>query len=202
MKPLKVFLPVVTLLSSCGFDGTSTRDEAATSEMALSSVSTVTDATGDFTPTAVNTAPYMDVVSAKVQLKHDGSLSFFMELAGALPDTPTEPQLIWPFHVDTDPSAAPGGLYVDYIVRVLWTGSAYVGQVVHRFTTTGGGVGLTVTSVPFVIHGATVALTVDPTLLGSPSSFGWNAATRPGAANPYSDFAPNCLTCLVTWSAK
>jgi len=189
---LKVFVSVVMFVFA-GY---------GLAEAVPSGVSTVGDAEGDFTTNAVNTGPYMDVVSAKVQQRHDGSLSFLMELAGAIPDVPTETDLIWPFHIDTDPNASPGGLYVDYIVRVRWLGGAFVGQVVHRFTTNTGEVGLTIAGVPFEINGATVKLTVDPALLGSPNSFDWNAATRPGATVPYSDFAPNCLECLTTWSSK
>lgn len=189
---LTVFVSVVTFL----FAG------HGLAEAVPSGVSTVDDAEGDFTTDAVNTEPYMDVLSAKVQQGHDGSLSFLMELAGAIPDVPTETDLIWPFHIDTDPNSSPGGLYVDYIVRVRRIDGAFRGQVVHRFTTDTGVVGLSVADAPFRINGATVKLTVDPALLDSPGSFDWNAATRPGLTVPYSDFAPNCLDCLTTWSSK
>lgn len=166
-------------------------------EATPSGVSTVEDAIGDLT----HPAPYMDVLSAKVHQRKQGTL-FFMELAGAIPDTPTVSSLIWVFHVDTDPSSSPGGLYVDYVPRVLWNGNSFIGQLVHRFPTATGGVGTAITVVPFEIKGGTVRLTVDPALLGNPSSFDWNAATRPSTSVPYSDFAPNCLACLVTWTAK
>jgi len=173
-------------------------------------VSTVRDAIGDSTyraPYSTYPAPYMDITFAKVQQRNDGTLSFFMRLAGAIPDTPKDSSLIWVFHLDTDPNSSPGGLYVDYIARVVWNGSAFVGQLVHRFTKATGGVGTTITVVPSEIHGGTVRLTVAPALLGNPSSFAWNAATRPSTSVPYSDFAPDlkrgCLNCsLVTWTAK
>jgi hypothetical protein len=188
-RALKVFvLSVLVLFAGYGL-----------AQAAPSGVSTVEDAIGDST----HPGSYMDVSSAKVQQRNDGTLSFFMELAGRIPDTPTESSLIWVFHVDTDPSSSPGGLYVDYAPRVVWNGSSFVGQLLHRFTTGTGGVGTAVTGgVPFEIRGGTVRLRVDPTLLGNPSTFGWNAATRPSTSVPYSDFAPGCLTCLVAWTAK
>jgi len=46
-------------------------------------------------------------------------------------------------------------------------------------------------AIPFSIHGAAVTAQVDPALLGDPTGFGWNAATRPGTTVPYVDFAPD-----------
>lgn len=121
-----------------------------------------------------------------------------MELAGSIPEAPSESVLIWVFHVDTDPAAFPSGLYVDYIVRVLWSNGALVGQVVNR--TTGA-----ITPVPFSTNGKTVKVSAPLATLGNPSSFGWNAATRPGFPPvPYADFAPDAagptdFSTLATW---
>lgn len=194
----KWFVLVTALLTSFVFD-------AAPGGAMYSGVSTVEDAIGDSThlvPSSTDPATYMDLLSARVQQRDEGTL-FFMELAGAIPDTPTETSLIWVFHVDTDPGSSPDGLYVDHVPRVLWNGSFFVGQVLHRFKTPTGGVGTSITpGIPFEIKGGTVRLTVDPAVLGNPSSFAWNAATRPSTSVAYSDFAPGCLACLVTWTAK
>ena len=61
-----------------------------------------------------------------------------MQLAGSIPEEPSESVLIWVFHLDTDPAAFPilppntPPLYVDYTARVLWSNGAFVGQVVNR----------------------------------------------------------------------
>lgn len=146
--------------------------------------------------------PYLDVIHAKVtEQDGSGTLFFLMELAGAVPKAPSESDLIWPFHIDTDPGASPGGLYVDYVVRVRWVNGAFVGQVVNRTAAPT----LTITSVPFSVDGATVKVFVDPTTLGNPASFHWNASTRPGATVPYVDFAPDASgptdsSTLATWT--
>ena len=128
-----------------------------------------------------------------------GTLLFMMQLAGPIPEAPSEPVLIWPFHVDTNPATAPGGLYNEYIVRVRWFNGAFEGHVVDR--TTG-----VATPIEFSIDGATVKAFVDLDTLGNPTSFGWNAATRPLPPAAYLDIAPDgCdpspVPCgLATWA--
>jgi len=95
----------------------------------------------------------------------------------------------------------PGDIYVDYVVRVRWVDGAFVGQVVNR-TPIASGRAPIVTGVPSSVDGATVKLWVDPALLGNPSSFGWNASTRPGLNVAYADFAPNCFDCLDVWTSR
>ena len=165
--------------------------------LAYAATSVVHDPTGD----AGSAAPYLDVAHAEViEQKGRGTLFFMMQLAGPISEAPSESVLIWVFHVDTDPAAFPGGLYVDYVVRVLWSNGAFVGQVVNR--TTGA-----ITSVSFSIHGSTVKVFVPLAALGNPSSFGWNAATRPGFPPvPYVDFAPDAagptdFSTLATWNS-
>src|SRR5687767_2163332 len=134
---------------------------------------------------------------ARVVEQARGTLLFMMQLAGPVPEQPSETVLIWPFHVDTVPNTLAGNpaLYNEYIVRVRWAAGAFDAHVVNR--TTGAA-----TQIPFRIAGSTVQASVDLGLLGNPSSFGWNAATRPGATVPYEDFAPDGGTAadLVTWS--
>lgn len=158
--------------------------------LAHASSSVVHDPTGD----VGGFPPYLDIVHAWViEQQGTGTLLFMMELAGPIPAEPTEADLIWPFHVDTDPLTSPGGLYNEYVVRVRWFNGAFVGQVVDR---TGGAP--IITSIPFHIDGRTVKALVQLEMLGNPSSFGWNAATRPGLTVPYVDFAPDGV--LATWA--
>ena len=151
-------------------------------------------------PAGDSISPYLDVVHAKVtEQKGRQTLFFMMELAGAIPDAPSAGHLIWPFHVDTNPATAPGGLYNEYIVLVRWVNGAFVGQVINRTPLLTGGAPI-ITLVPFSIDGTTVKVLVDLQTLGNPTSFGWNASTRPGPAAPYADFAPDGGVILATWT--
>ena len=159
------------------------------------STSVVHDPRGDrLTPTA---PPYLDVAHARVVEKAPGTLLFMMQLARPIPEQPSEAVLIWPFHVDTVPNTLAGNppLYNEYIVRVRWANGVFDAHLVNR---TSG----VATPIPFRIAGATVHASVELGLLGNPSSFGWNASTRPGATVPYEDFAPDGGTAadLATWS--
>jgi len=156
--------------------------------------SVVHDPTGD----SASSAPYLDVVHAKViEQRGKGTLLFTMQLAGRIPEEPSELDLIWVFHLDTNPATAPGGLYNEYVVRVRWFNGAFVGQVVDRTPLLTLGTPI-ITSIPFSIHGRTVKAFAPLETLGNPSSFGWNAATRPGATVAYVDFAPDSE--LATWA--
>ncbi len=166
--------------------------------LAHAASSVVHDPTGD----VGSSPPYLDIVHAEViEQQGQGTLLFMMQLAGPIPEEPSEPVLIWVFHLDTNPATSPGGLYNEYIVRVLWSNGAFVGQVVDRTTTPP-----TITSIPFSIDGRTVKVFAQLALLGNPSSFGWNAATRPGFPPvPYVDFAPDAqdqfdFSTLATWA--
>ena len=155
----------------------------------------VHDPRGDqLSPTA---PPYLDVTHARVIEQAPGTLRFMMQVAGPIPEQPSESVLIWPFHVDTVPNTLAGNppLYNEYIVRVRWANGAFDAHLVNR--TTGAAA-----PIPFRIAGTTVHASVDLGLLGNPSSFGWNASTRPGTTVPYEDFSPDGGTAadLVTWS--
>jgi len=160
--------------------------------------SVVHDPTGD----SDSPAPYLDIVHAKVtEQQGKETLFFMMKLAGPIPEEPSELDLIWPFHLDTNPATSPGGLYNEYVIRVRWFNGAFVGQVVDRTPLLTGGAPI-ITPIPFSIDGRTVKVFAQLELLGNPSSFGWNAATRPGATVPYVDFAPDggLATDLATWT--
>lgn len=164
--------------------------------LAYAATSAVHDPGGD----VGSSPPYLDVAHARViEQQGQGTLLFMMQLAGPISEAPSEPVLIWVFHVNTDPLSFPGNLYVDYVVRVLWSNGAFVGQVVNR--TTGA-----ITNVPFSIDGTTVKVFVPLATLGNPSSFGWNAATRLSPPAGYLDIAPDgCdpspVPCgLATWA--
>lgn len=163
---------------------------------AHAATSVVQDPTGD----VGSAAPYLDVDRAQVTEQQGAeTLLFMMQLAGRIPEVPSASDLIWPFHVDTDPTALAGNppLYNEYVVRVRWFNGAFVGQVVDRT-----GAAPVVTPVRFSIYGRTVKVFVPLATLGDPSSFGWNAATRPGATVPYVDFAPDggSAADLATWT--
>jgi hypothetical protein len=144
-----------------------------------------------------SSAPYLDIVHAEViEQQGQGTLLFMMQLAGPIPEKPSELDLIWPFHLDTNPATSPGGLYNEYVVRVRWFNGAFVGQVVDRTPLVTGGAPI-ITSIPFSIDGRTVKVFAQLEMLGNPLSFGWNAATRPGATVPYVDFAPDSV--LSNW---
>jgi hypothetical protein len=149
--------------------------------------------------------PYLDIVHAEViEQRGKGTLLFMMQLAGPIPEEPSQLDLIWPFHLDTNPATFPGGLYNEYVVRVRWFNGAFVGQVVDRTPLLTGGAPI-ITSIPFLIAGRTVMAFAQLEMLGNPSSFGWNAATRPGATVAYVDFAPDVanqfdFSTLATWA--
>jgi hypothetical protein len=163
--------------------------------------SVVHDPAGD----SRSSSPYVDVVQARIiEQQGRGTLLFIMQLAGPIPEEPSESVLIWVFHLDTNPATSPGGLYNEYIVRVLWSNGAFTGQVVNRT----GAPTLVFTPVTFSIDGSTVKAFVPLDTLGNPSSFGWNAATRPSPPAAYLDIAPDgcdpsSVPCgLATWSQE
>lgn len=162
---------------------------------AYAASSVIKDPAGDSTAPA----PYTDVVHARV-IEQQGkeSLVFMMQLAGPIPEQPSA--LLWVFHVDTNPATSPGGLYNEYVVRVRWLNGVLVGEVVDRTIAPP-----VVTPVPFSIDGPTVRVFAGLALLGNPSSFGWNAATRLGPPPAlYVDFAPDGTALggsgLATWT--
>ena len=167
------------------------------SSLAYAATSVVHDPRGD----VGSSAPYLDVANAEViEQQGQETLLFQMQLAGLIPKAPSESVVFWVFHLDTDPTAFPGTppLWVDYVVRVMWSNGAFVGQVVNRATGA-------ITSVDFSIDGPTVKVFVPLATLGNPSSFGWNAATRPGLPpTPFVDFAPDAagqfdFSTIATW---
>jgi hypothetical protein len=162
--------------------------------------SVVHDPTGD----SLSPAPYLDILHAKVtEQQGKETLFFMMELAGPVPEEPSGLP-IWLFHLDTNLATSPGGLYNEYVVRVRWTGVEFVGEVVDRTPLPGSAP--IFTPIPFSIDGRTVKVFAQLETLGNPSSFGWNAATRPAPSPPspagYVDFAPDggLATDLATWT--
>jgi hypothetical protein len=68
----------------------------------------------------------------------------------------------------------------------------------HKLICQSAGGAPIITAVPFSIDGRTVKVFAHLGTLGNPSSFKWNAATRPGVAVNYVDFAPD--SGLVSWT--
>lgn len=155
--------------------------------------SVVHDPTGDST----SPASYNDVVHGKVtEQVGQGTLIFSMVLAGSIPEAPSEADLIWPFHVDTNSGTAPGGLYNEYVVRVRWFNGTFGAQVIDR-TPLLSGRSPAIYSVAFSVGGPTIKVSVPLALLGDPATVQWNASARPGQTVPYADFAPD--TALAVW---
>ena len=178
---------------SSSADGRVTAYANGPSAHAASSV-VVHDPIGD----SLSPAPYLDVVQAKVtEQQGEDTLFFMIVLAGPIPAELSEPDLIWVFYPDTNPATFPSGLSPEYQVRVRWFNGAFVGQVVDRTPLLTGGAQV-ITPVPFSIDGRTVKVFVPLQTLGNPSTFGWNAATRPGVTVPNVDFAPD--SGLATWT--
>jgi hypothetical protein len=129
---------------------------------------------------------YLDVVQGKVTLQEGTETLFFlMEVAEAIPKTPSESFLNWNFPLDTDGNVST----TEWVVVVRAINGEFIGRLVHGPT-------LAETAIPFSVDGATVKLFVDLAAIGSPSSFSWRADSRiaPRPA-PRTDSTPN-----VTWT--
>jgi len=161
--------------------------------------SIIRDDRGDATPS------HMDILQASIDF-HTGTqqLIFKMMLAGVVPSQPAE-NICYVWGLDTDldettpgvPSGQPLGA-VDFAVRVCFNGSAYVGKVFDRRPLEGGNPPLVVATVPFRIAGPVIEVPVDLSLLDSPLTFQWNAATRLPTPGAPVDRAPD--SGRIVWS--
>ncbi len=181
---------LVVGIAGCGSGEGVTSPERADGVLAVTTLSALvstTDAQGDASASQGNGLggkAYQDIVSAAVDAE-GGTFTFAMDVAASVPAAPVLRGGItvqeWDWNLNTSPalprgfpfssgSAAPP----EFIVMVLWNGSAFTGVLIDRRPLLIGGEAVSM-SIPFDIVGATISATVSATLLGDPSSFAWIA---------------------------
>lgn len=184
---------VVGIAGGCAQEGVVTGPGQGDANIAVPTISAVvstTDPAGDASASQGNGLSgetYQDIVSAEVD-EGGGVFEFRMDVAASLPAAPILPPGItvqeWSWNLNTSPalprgfpfstgSAAPP----EFIVTVLWDGSAFSGTLIDRRPLLAGGEAVS-TSVPVEINGATIAAAVDADLLDNPSGFAWIARTN------------------------
>jgi hypothetical protein len=167
---------------------------ALTLSIPASAATVVTDPVRD----ALFHAPsFMDIAGA--QLTEDaGRFNFQLSLAGAIPSAPPLPppgtkEIWWSFALNTDPTTFPEGnpfpptpaapAPAEFLVSVIWDGSAFRGRLLDRRPLSTGGDAV-VTPLPFTASGTEVGLSVNDGLIGNPSSLLWSPATLEWSSPP------------------
>ena len=153
----------------------------------------VADAQGDAlweaTSPSPEVQPYRDIVQIEATKVGRSVFIFAMDMASEVPNSPTfllpsVAQMFWVWRLDTDPSTAPAGYPetpgistpFEFVVRVIWDGGSFRGEVIDRRPLLTGGSAL-VRPAPFKISRATISVSVDSESLGDPGSFRWGAGT-------------------------
>ena len=115
---------------------------------------------------------YRDIALAQLTRLEGGVLEFSMTVADAIPAAPElEPsvqEIQCGFRIDSDPSTAPPGYPSapaqaeppEYVVRLLWNGESFRGELIDRRPLLSGGEAV-ITSIPFDLDGSTLTLWVD-----------------------------------------
>lgn len=143
--------------------------------------SVITDPAGD----TLHKAPsYMDIVGAQVS-KGGSTFSFQMTLLDPIPATPglqppADKQISWGWPLDTDPTTFPAGSPLaggqgapaEFIVYVVWDGSAFRAFLLDRRPMLSGGEA-TSTPLPHTISGTQIQVNVEAGQIANPSSFLW-----------------------------
>ena len=155
---------------------------------AASQSAAITDPVGDAALGASPVPDYQDIVAASVSEKGH-AFTFSMELAAAVPDTPSlTPDgvklniWVWPLTTDLDFSARgdplPPGLSFNnqFDVRLHWDGTTFSAFLLDRRPLATGGEAV-FAAVPFSITGAEIRVFVDAAAIGNPMSFFWFAFT-------------------------
>jgi len=146
---------------------------------------TLTDPEGD----ARYKAPaYLDIVQAEAT-RRGQNLEFRMVLAEPIPLTPPDlppgnTQTLWIWGLDTDPTTAPKGtpaapgtpIAAEFVLRVVWNGTAFSGELVDRTPLLTGGEAV-FTPLPFTITSNQVSMAVQASAVGNPTSFLWDGVT-------------------------
>ena len=152
---------------------------------AMDRATAVTDPAGD---TRYKAPGYMDIVRVEVS-RQGHTIQVMTILAEPIPAAPALPppgndRIAWAWGFDTDPTTDPKGYpfaegvpaQAEFILRVDWDGHAFTGKLVDRRPLLTGQEAV-ITPRPFSIVSGTVAMKVDETALGSPTSFLWDAVT-------------------------
>ena len=185
MYRLALALPVVALVAL-----------AFAQPVSAASTSTVSDPSGDafFDGTPLPGPGYQDIVQATVT-SEGSNFTFVMDVADPIPSNPTLPPgiqvLMWNFTLNTNPASAPKGYPFapgnaapgEYLVMVVWDGTAFRASLVDRTSLlTGGQATVTDLSFSFNAERTEVTLSTGATMIGSPSTFQWRAITHQWAA--------------------
>jgi hypothetical protein len=181
---------LVVGIAGCGSGEAVTSPERVDGILAVPTVSALvsaTDAQGDASASqgsGLRGEAYQDIVSAAVDAE-GGTFAFAMDVAASVPAAPVLPSGItvqeWDWNINTSPALprgfpfSSGGVAPpEFIVMVLWDGTAFAGTLIDRRPLLIGGEAVS-TSIPFDIDGATISATVSANLLDDPSSFAWVA---------------------------
>ena len=148
---------------------------------------------------------YQDIIHIEVRKIGRSIFTFGMDVAGEVPATPifvpsSVKQILWTWLLDTDPATTPAGYpsppgtpaSPEFIVRIIWNGVSFHGELVDRRPLLTGA-SATVLPAPSIISGATLSVSVDSHALGDPESFRWGAGTTDWLANQQGNFGNSGL---------
>jgi len=143
----------------------------------------------------VEVPAFQDIVQIEAKKVGSGIFTFAMDVADGVPAAPVFPlpsvsEMIWAWHLDTDPATAPAGYPVapghtevmEFVVRIIWDGGGFRGELIDRRPLLTGGSAL-VRSAPFKISKSTLSVSVDADALGNPSEFRLRGVTADWEAN-------------------
>src|SRR6476660_1214461 len=172
-------LVLSVLLASCSQPTASSTDASSSSPHASES-GMVSDPAGD----AEGGPAFLDLLGAGVS-EADKTFTFKFTLAEPIPSSFDVPEgwdgLLWSFCLDTVASRNPTGYPFagstaapcEYIAAAVSSGRRVTGLVLERGS---GAAGKARTSVPVVVDGATLTISVPAQSLGNPSRLTWVAA--------------------------
>jgi hypothetical protein len=138
------------------------------------------------------TASWLDIVSASVSAGKTGNFSFSITVMSSIPTASALSAnntgiVEWFYCLQVNSSFTVSGWptpngngntdLCQYFLVVVWTGSGFVSVAVNR-TPELTGSNPTLTIIPFSIQSASVLWSVDRNLIGSPTSFGFFAASE------------------------
>lgn len=184
---------VVGIAGGCAQEGVVTGPGQGDGNLAVPTISAVvstTDPAADASAShgkGLSGEAYQDIVSAEVDAG-GGVFEFRMDVAASVPAAPVLPPGItvqeWSWNLNTSPALPRGFPFAkgsaappEFIVTVLWDGSAFSGTLIDRRPLLSGGEAVS-TSVPIEINGGAIAAVVGADLLDNPSGFAWIARTN------------------------
>jgi hypothetical protein len=165
---------------------------APSARAATVSTATITDPSVDVKS---GTPAWLDLVSASVSAGKTGNFSFDLTVASAIPSpsvlASTKTVLEWWFCLQvnssftstgwpgpTDSNSTNGNTDpCQYFIALEWIGTSLVALTANRTPELTGGAPI-LTIIPFSVQSATILWSVDRSLIGSPSSFGFLVGTE------------------------